>query len=532
MALAIVATKTAPDTYRFDVTGVDLAAAPTIVFNYGDTSAPETVTTDPDGTTTRSHTYTDPGHHTYTVTVTAAQTPYATTLAQIDTKLMGPAESMWTVNPATASSFAGEWGQRFTVRRAGIITAIKFYRWPGATPTARTVTLWNWTTQAALGTGQTTAETGSGWFTVPLSTPVRVTPGDYVASYGSTAGPVALTVPSPAQPSTVNLTGITARSGPIGQFPNANNANATHVDVVYQPSGTLADLAAVPGLSTLADIPRTQVTATATAVTVDVGPATIDATVKAASPVPQVQVDVWIGNPASVASWVVYRETPDEVVPIRTQATTSGAETFIDYMAPLGVPIFYRLVITYTSPATSPYSVTDGPVTITGTTGCFLTSPATGATLRTTLATWPDQTFEERQAVLEVLARPDPVVLSDVHTTAAGQWTFYTATDTERRALLDLLRAQRIVVLRSQPTASIDTVTAAVGRIVERRYSGAGWDQRRWIEVDHQVIGSLPATTLPYPASLDGLNRMVPGTLADLNGLRATLLQLSMVETG
>lgn len=531
MSMQVVGTKTAPDTYRFDITGTDGARPVTV--DYGDGSAIDTINTAADGTGSRSHTYTTPGHHTYTAVFTAPKTAYAATLAEL--AAAGQVnDSMFAAVPDGGPFDSNrETGHRFTVNTAGVVRAIRYGRTSTNPVTARQVNLWDGTTQALLASAQTAGEAGGGWLTAALKPAVPVAAGrQYVASYNSRdRSPVVQPIPAGAAAHLTSVNPVNNNTG-ANLFPSAVGTSFTFADVIFSPyGGTLATLAATPGLSTLGAIAATTERVTVP-VTVDVGPATLNATVKAADPVPQVQLDVWIGNPASVGSWVVERITPDEVVPIRIQTGPGAAETFIDYLAPVGVPLTYRLTVTYTNPATSPYSVSTEPIVITGTEGCYVTNPATGATLRVTLATWPQQTYAERQAVLEVLARPDPVVLSDVHSTAAGEWTFYTTTDAQRRALLDLLRAQRIVVLRTQPTSSIDTVTAAVGKIVERRFSGYGGDQRRWIEVEHQVIASLPAITLPWPATLDGLHRQVPGTLADLNGLRPTLLQLSMVETG
>ena len=257
----------------------------------------------------------------------------------------------------------------------------------------------------------------------------------------------------------------------------------------------------------------------------------IVATVTAASPVPVVTLTVTIDNPAQVVGWTIYRvSSVDARLPVWLGATSSGAYTLVDHTAPLGVPVTYELAVVY---ATSSTTVTSAPVTLTGTAGCFLTDPASGTTLAVTLVSWPEREREPRQAALEVPGSPDPVVLSDVHTSPAGDWRFYTATDAATTALVGLLTAQAVAILRTEPGSSIPNTTASIGKIAEVRYSGKGGDQRRWIDVGIQEIAPLPATALPLDATLGGL-AVYHGitTLAQLALLRPTLLQLSQIPVG
>ena len=513
MALAIAATQTAPDVWRFDVTGVDIAAAPTFVINFGDASAPLTVTTDPDGTTTVTHTYTDPGHHSYTVTVTAAATPYAATLAALDAKHVGP-------NIITNGTFDTDpnlnWysvGATQSLQSGAMRVDIPG---PDATPTmddsftATTITtvagtydvrFRAWASEPAAVTQIVASD-----FTVALST----TPQWFTGKQ---------TVPAGVRSFYFLFGGVLPRPW-----------TAYIDDVSMTLPGTLAALAAAPELSTLADIPRNQVTATAT-VTVDVGPATIWATVIPGDPVPVVQVDVWIGDPETVIGWQVDRIAGGQTATIWVGDESSGAMSLVDHTAPVGVPVTYRLTVTYTDYSAT--IITSAPVTIYGTAGCYLTDPATGVTLRVELATWPIRRFNERRAVLTVLGRRDPVVLADVHSTAEGVWTFITRTDEATAALVAMLaNLMGVVVYRAQPGTSIVSCTAAVGVIEERRYSGSAGDQRRLVAAEIQEIAPLPATALPLNATLGGLATFDGDTLAELHQLRPTLLQLSMIVTG
>ena len=146
----------------------------------------------------------------------------------------------------------------------------------------------------------------------------------------------------------------------------------------------------------------------------------IVATITPASPVPVVTLNVTIDNPANVVAWTIYRiSAADARLPVWLGSTSSGAYTLTDATAPLGVPVTYELSVVY---ATSSTSVTSAPVTITGTAGCYLTDPASGRTVSVTVVSWPERERAARQAKLDVLGRPDPVVLSDVHATPAGTW--------------------------------------------------------------------------------------------------------------
>ena len=257
--------------------------------------------------------------------------------------------------------------------------------------------------------------------------------------------------------------------------------------------------------------------------------AAVAASVIASDPIPVISVDVTISDAATVRSWTVARNAAGAVVPLYYSAGSSGAYTLIDPAAPLGVPVTYTLTVTYLD--YTALSVTSAAVTITGTIGCYLTNPA-GTTLPVVLASWPARESDPRQAVLTVLNRPDPVGVTDVHSTPSGQWTFFTATDAGTAALLALLKETAVAMLRTQPGSSIATVTALVGKVSERRYSDSGADQRRYVDVAIQEIAPVPATGLPLAATLQGLSTYDGDTLGELSMLRPTLQQLSQIPTG
>jgi len=200
--------------------------------------------------------------------------------------------------------------------------------------------------------------------------------------------------------------------------------------------------------------------------------------------------------------------------------------SFEDWTAPFARSITYVLRVT-TKDGTVHEAVSD-PVQIWAT-GCWLTDPGTGWTVRAELQNWPEREFNERQTVLEVQGRKHPVVLSDVHTSAAGTWTLVTRSDDALEDLMAVLEASRVVLLRPSPGASILSVYAAVGKITQARMSGHGRDPRRLTAVEIQEVEPIPAAALALGRTLDGLSKMA-ATLLELAALRPTLLDLSRMR--
>src|SRR5262245_12055739 len=99
----------------------------------------------------------------------------------------------------------------------------------------------------------------------------------------------------------------------------------------------------------------------------------IVATLTPASPVPVITLNVTIDNPAQVVAWTIYRiSAADARLPVWLGSTSSGAYSLTDRTAPLGIPVTYELSVVYQSTSAT---VSSAPVTITGTTGCYLTDP-------------------------------------------------------------------------------------------------------------------------------------------------------------
>ncbi len=139
-------------------------------------------------------------------------------------------------------------GMKFTPDVNGTITGIRFYKAPANTGT-HVGTLWS-SGGVRLGEASFTGETGSGWQTLPLTTPVAVTAGaTYVVSYLAPNGHYAATggvfasgpidsppLHAPASATTPN--GVFAYSAtPV--FPTGSwNASSYWVDVLFAPGGS------------------------------------------------------------------------------------------------------------------------------------------------------------------------------------------------------------------------------------------------------------------------------------------------------
>lgn len=202
-------------------------------------------------------------------------------------------------------------------------------------------------------------------------------------------------------------------------------------------------------------------------------------------------------------------------------------EAYDDREAPFGVELTYRLTGTRAGGGTE--TLTTGPVTVVAP-GCWLSDQASGLVARVEVASWPDRTRASRQSVLTVLGRPDPVVISDVHTWPAGTITFLTRDQTSLDMLIRILTGSGMVLLRTQASSSLMTVYAAVGDIAETRISGDGSDWRRLIEVGWQEITPLPAAVRPAGATLQRLHDTFPdpATLAEINAAFRSLLDIPL----
>lgn len=301
---------------------------------------------------------------------------------------------------------------------------------------------------------------------------------------------------------------------------------STTLQDIADQTATLLQLSEdVPTLDAISATVRTATTQ----VTVDVGAATIWAGIQPGDPLPTVAVDTYIApGPSPVAYWEISRSADSGLpVVIAVGEGPSQGTSLTDAQAPIGQWLTYTLSIRYADGTT--FTISAEPVIIDGTIGCFLTDASTSATVPITLVAWPQRDYAARASVLTMIGRPDPVVRSDVHTWASGEWTFYTPTDQAGAALLNVLTGSNTVLLRTQPGSSIASVYGAVLDISEQRASNNGADQRRMWVVRMQEIAPIPAAARLTTATLQDLADAAP-TLGDLAELRPTLLSLSRMR--
>lgn len=257
---------------------------------------------------------------------------------------------------------------------------------------------------------------------------------------------------------------------------------------------------------------------------------TILATKVAAVPLPTIQIDLTITTTGTVTAWSVTRDAGAAgLVVIRSGTTPAPAAlSIIDAEAPIERAMTYVLTV---ARGAAQEVTRSNAVTITGTVGCYVSDPYSAQAMAAEILSWPDRAYAARSAVLVVLGRPDPIVLSDVHSYASGKWTLITRTDAATAQLKSIIMASGFVQLRTQPTSSIPSVYAAVLDVVESRYSGDGADQRRLTGVELQEIAPLPASARDLGSTLNGLSKQA-ATLTALAALRPSLLQVSQMRVG
>ncbi|KQR12190.1 DUF4082 domain-containing protein [Cellulomonas sp. Leaf334] len=130
-------------------------------------------------------------------------------------------------------------GTRFTASAPGAVTAIRFYK--GATNTGtHTVSLWD-AAGVKVAEAPSSAESASGWQTVPLTTPAVLVPGQvYTAAYHSTSGRYAVTSNGLAAVRTVGPLSTVATGGAYvygTTFPASSTSTFFGVDLVFAPAG-------------------------------------------------------------------------------------------------------------------------------------------------------------------------------------------------------------------------------------------------------------------------------------------------------
>jgi hypothetical protein len=152
---------------------------------------------------------------------------------------VNPTETWYASPPATDGNAPNttEIGQRFTLSVAGQIEAVRKYRVSGAAASHK-FNVWN-SGGTRVGTFTSSGESGTGWFTYTLTTPIQLTPGTYTLSYGVAGTQFSYTLTAPAE-SSASMSFVGAYNGaPNDAFPNsAAGAVSYMVEPVFRPDTT------------------------------------------------------------------------------------------------------------------------------------------------------------------------------------------------------------------------------------------------------------------------------------------------------
>jgi hypothetical protein len=317
-----------------------------------------------------------------------------------------------------------------------------------------------------------------------------------------------------AGPQTYTATATAARTPSMTDLQAVADAYAT-LDAIPADYATLYDLYA-PSIDT----------ETATAeVTVTVPGAALHATVETSPAPPWVLLSAWLSEPETVTSWTITRIGGADRLVIAAGTTIESGTVDEDHEAPFGTPIFYRLHLVRSDGTTEDHD--SETVTLPAPDACWVSDPVTGLAMAIEIQAWDAREWDERQAVLAVVGRADPVVISDVNLWPNGTITFLTRTRARLAELMAILRASNIIQLRPDTGCAIQAMYAAVGKITENRVSSQCEDWRRTIDVEIQEVSPVPYTLKPSSATLGDLSDAFPGTLADLNVRFGTLLQMA-----
>ncbi|MEU7243416.1 hypothetical protein [Streptomyces sparsogenes] len=176
------------------------------------------------------------------------------------------------------------------------------------------------------------------------------------------------------------------------------------------------------------------------------------------------------------------------------QPTTGDVAIAVDYEAPLGVPLQWR-VRSYTTGASIAY--TSDPLTLAGeTTDVWLTDVALPA--RSVSATvgvpLPDWQRSARQGTYSVKGRPRPVVISDVRSSRTGTLVLVTQTEEDRDALWWVLESGNTLLVKWPLGFTEPDMYVQVADVTEAHITAsAEHSDRQWTlaltEVDRPIGG-------------------------------------------
>lgn len=253
----------------------------------------------------------------------------------------------------------------------------------------------------------------------------------------------------------------------------------------------------VDAYGTWGDVPGSTVTATAD-YTISIGNAGVTAEVMPGSP-PYIRITTVILE-GTVTSWTLTRMCPDSSSTILHNQVIAAGDTHPGQMvledlgAPFNTRVWYVLTVTYSTGESAEYN--SNTVILSGVTGCYVSDADTGRTMPIEIMTWTELDRAARRSVLEVVGRPDPIVLSDVHTWPSSSIVFLTRSRSQLVSLRSiLLEGARVVLVRTMEGSSLEAAYLQVGDVKEKRLyeiDGTAWE--RQVEVDAQQVLPPPVT--------------------------------------
>ncbi len=226
----------------------------------------------------------------------------------------------------------------------------------------------------------------------------------------------------------------------------------------------------------------------------------------------------------------LYREVDGVRTAVRagwSSAVTDTSFARVDAELPFGVPVSYVADVSGVEYATAAVThvLPGGKVA--------LTDAITGHAAEVVILAWPDRTFDRKSTTYQVGGRN--VVVAGELVQPTGAVELFVETTSARDNLAALLRDATEATVQVRQPGGYDGVDSylSVTRLVERRWSQDGTDQRRVFALDVSEVEGWAPTLEASGYSLQDLADVYLGlTLADLAGDYATLLTLAQAELG
>ncbi|MFI0211961.1 hypothetical protein ACH4OV_25235 [Streptomyces diastaticus] len=192
------------------------------------------------------------------------------------------------------------------------------------------------------------------------------------------------------------------------------------------------------------------------------------------------------------------------------QTITSDVAVTVDYEAPLGIPIQYRVRLTQVSGGSASLSYITDPITIDAETlDVWIKDPGQPArSCRATVQTLPEWQRDARQGVHYVRGRVRPIVISDVRSSRTGSLGLVTRTTSERDALWWVLETGATLLIQWPPDWGESDVYVSVGDVTEGHITGlAEHHDRVWTlaltEVDRPIGGIVGSASRTWQTVAD-----------------------------